>query len=202
MINRDKLDYLFNIAKQVKKPLVAIYPNGTIIGTDEQFTGLNIMESEFINYDIQTEYIFDMKELNAFMKNIKSFGDVFFTPYEIYLQENPNISVMNHIELYSKFMILYNKALNLQNNTIINIYENFQNYIPEMFSMKVSQGAKMYHIDKYLMTSFNAIHPVNKSDRVDLILRDHDMYSYTAEFIIYKKKEKYQLHEFLRFGKI
>ena len=55
---------------------------------------------------------------------------------------------------------------------------------------------------KFLMTSFNAIHPSTKTEKVDLIIRDSDIYSYTAEFIIHKKKENYDLHEILRFRKL
>ena len=50
--DRNTLEYIFTLVKQVKKPLVKIYPNGTIIGTDEQFASLNIYIPEIVNCNI------------------------------------------------------------------------------------------------------------------------------------------------------
>ena len=68
--DRDTLEYIFKLAKQVKKPLVKIYPNGTIIGPDEQFASLNLLIPEVINYHIDNPYIFRLTELSAFMREI------------------------------------------------------------------------------------------------------------------------------------
>lgn len=204
--DRNTLDYIFTLAKQVKKPWVKIYPNGLIIGTDEQFASLNVLIPEVVNYQIDIPYIFKVSDLSAFMRTIGSETKLLYNPYEIIYMDNKNpVNIENHMELSFQFDELYNKVINLQSLPIIYQEENFQTTVPEMFSMKVSDGAKMYSfgIDKiFLMTSFNAIHPSNKTDKVDLIIRNCDYYSYTAEFIINKKKDRYRLHEFLRFRKL
>lgn len=203
--NRETLEYLFNIVKQLKKPLVAVYPNGLILGTDEQFASLNIIVSDNINLDIDNKYIFKMNEFNIFMRETAG-NTLYFTPYEI-IYAGPVVTkeisnLVNHFELDANFQNLYSAVIKSQDKPIIYEYENFQEVCPQMLSMKAADGAKQFIIDTFLMTSFNAIHPANKSDKVHLIIRECDIYSYYAEFIIYKKKANYQLHEYLRFRKI
>ena len=117
--------------------------------------------------------------------------------------ESQDAALENHIEMNYRFDVLYDKVMSSLQYPILYKEEDIAKSIPEMFSLKASEGAKMYTIDKrFLLSSFNSIHPANKSDKVDLIIRDYDQYSFMAEFIIYKKKENYQLHEFLRFRKL
>ena len=204
--DRHTLEYIFELVKWVKKPLVKIYPNGTIIGTDEQFASLNILLPESVNLEIDIPYVFRNTELSAFMRTLLNENGILkFTPYEIITKigRDDYISVSNHLELSYNFDELYNKIISTENYKILYKEEDLQTSIPEMFSMKVSDGAKMFNINKeFLMTSFNAIHPATKTDRVELIIRDCDIYSYIAEFIIHKKKLKYQLHEYIRFRKL
>ena len=207
--DRDTLDQVFKIVKQVKKPFAKIYPNGQIVGTDEQFASFNVLIMENFNLDINIPIVFNVTEFSAFMRELANNPNekLVFTNYDINLyvpikrNEYDIISLTNYIEIGFQIDDLLNKVMNIQYDNILCKYENIHENFPDMFSMKVSDGAKMFHIDQFIMTSFNAIHPANKSDRVDLIIRDFDLYSYIAEFIIYKKKDKYQLHEYLRFRK-
>lgn len=209
--DRNTLDHIFKLIKSVKKPLVKIYPDGRIIGTDEQFASLNILVPEVLNYNIDIPYIFRTTEITAFMRTLNDNdignGTLLYSPFDIVMdakdRKSQSAIVHNHLELNFNFDELYNRVANTYGNKELYKEENFQTTIPELFSLKASDGAKMFCVDKkFLMTSFNAIHPANKSDKVDLIIRDHDIYSYTAEFIIYKKKDAYQLHEYIRFRKI
>ncbi len=204
--DRETLETIFNIVKQVKKPLVKIYPDGRIIGTDEQFASLNVLVPESITYNIDIPYILRSTEMSSFMRDLlKENGKLIFNPFEITMEVKKYFSsnLVNHIELSYQFDELYSKVIDTKNYNELYKEEQFQNSIPEMFSLKSIDGDKMFIVDKrFIMTSFNAIHPANKSDTVDLIIRDYDYYSYTAEFIIYKKKDHYQLHEFLRFRKL
>lgn len=206
--DRDTLYYIFKIIKSVKKPLVKIYPDGRILGTDESFASLNILVPEVLNYNIDIPYIFRSTEIAAFMRTLSlENGPLVYSPYEIVMgaknRKSPSAMVPNHLELNFLFDDLYGKVTDTYKKEELYREEAFQSSIPQMFSLKASDGAKMFNVDKgFLMSSFNAIHPANKSDRVDLIIRDHDIYSYIAEFIIYKKKDAYQLHEYLRFRKI
>lgn len=208
------LGFIFQLSKYVKKPIIGIYPDGRVVGTDEQFASFNMIISDKIlndikEYNFEFPYIIISTEISAFMRNIQAnYAPLIFSRYEIATNRKKqidNVCLVNHLELNYYLEDLYNKTMITLSNKILYKEENFQNLIPDMFSLKVSDGAKMYSFgvdNKFLMSSFNSIHPANKSDKVDLIIRDHDEYSYTAEFIINKKKENYQLHEFLRFRKI
>lgn len=210
---RDLLEQLFALVKYVKKPIVKIFPDGRVIGTDEQFASLNmVLDFSIMGSDLfPCPFIIDTKEITAFMREVNKDYDyykpLFEMPYKfITTCKKDVLELENHIEMNYKIDELYNRVISQElSKPILYTEENFQNSVPEMFSLKASDGAKMYTfgIDKqFLMSSFNAIHPATKSDKVDLIIRDSDIYSYTAEFIIHKKKENYSLHEILRFRKL
>lgn len=204
MINDiNTLEYIFDLVKKVKKPMVKIYPDGKVIGTDLSFASMNMIMGSDISYNITIPYIFISTELTAFMKFIQTNKlPVEYTKFGIH---NKEVTLNNHLEWNSEFDNLYDRVMSNMTMPVLYKEEDFNKSIPEMFTMKASDGAKLYScgIDKqYLMSSFNAIHPATKTDRVDLIIRDLDFYSYTAEFIIYKKKDNYQLHEFFRFRKL
>ena len=225
---REALDYIFTLVKNTKKDIVKIYPNGIIVGTDEQFTSLNVLSSNDVvckinEFGIDIPYVFYTKEMVAFMRDINTNTHFLSTPFEImvtYQKINDinissvsdivNISklvdtmrLVNHMELSYQIDELYNRTMCCINGNVLYSKENFQQDEPEMLSLKSADGGKMFCVDnRFFMTSFNAIHPATKSDKVDLIIRDCDYYSYIAEFIINKKKDNYQLHEFLRFRKL
>lgn len=195
------LEYIFDLVKKTKKPIIKIYPDGKVIGTDLNFASMNMIIGNNISYNINIPYIFVTTELTAFMRTIQP-NNISYSKFNIM---SNGVILDNHIEMNNKFDDLYNRVISNYYKPLLYKEENFQLSVPEMFFLKASDGAKMYlfGIDKlFLMSSFNAIHPANKNDRVDLIIRDLDIYSYIAEFIIYKKKDNYQLHEFFRFRKL
>jgi hypothetical protein len=216
--DRETLECIFTLVKRVKKPLIKIYPDGRVIGTDEQFTSLNILEYDDIRYNIDIPYVIKTTEITPFMRELSKSEEYefTFTPYEVTMRCKYTIKekdretivrgfefLFNHMELSFQFDELYNKAAHTMSYPILYTAEEFQKTNPKMFFLKASDGAMMFGVDnRFLMSSFNSIHPANKTDKVTLIIRDYDIYSYTAEFIIYKKKDNYQLHEFLRFRKL
>ena len=212
MSNIEMLERIFTLVKQVKKPIVKIFPNGTVIGTDEQFATLNIVTYLYDNGDsFPCPFIIDTKEITAFMrevsKNYEYYKPVLDYPYRFITTCKNDVMVLyNHIEMNYRIDELYNKVLSQElTKPVLYIEDDVQEAQPEMLSLKSSDGAKMYSFGvdkKFLMTSFNAIHPATKTDKVSLVIRDSDIYSYTAEFVIRKKKENYELHEILRFRKL
>lgn len=208
MINIDILEYIFTMVKRVKKPIVKIFTNGVVIGTDENFATLNMIVNETY-MDLPCPFIIDTKEITAFMREVSKdynyYKPVLDFPYRFITTSKRDLLILNsHMEFNYRIDELYNRILSQELlKPPVYIIENIQETIPEMISLKSSDGAKMYNIDKeFLMTSFNAIHPATKSDIVKVIIRDCDIYSYTAEFIIYKKKDNYELHEIIRFRKL
>ena len=210
---KNLLERIFILTKNIKKPIVKIFPDGRVIGTDEQFSSLNMIIDNYSGIDkmFPCPFIIDTKEISAFMrevsKNYDYYRPVFDYPHGFVTTCKDDILVLdNHLEMNYRIDELYNRVVSQElTKPIIYKEENFQNNVPEMFSLKVSDGAKMYSIGvdrTFLMSSFNSIHPATKTDKVDLIIRDCDIYSYTAEFIIYKKKDNYELHEILRFMKL
>lgn len=210
----DLLEYIFMCVKRVKKPIVKIFPDGRVIGTDEQFASLNMILDYSNNMGVDVipcPFIIDTKEITAFMREVSKdynyYKPVLDYPHSfITTCKKDKLVLENHIELNYKIDELYNRVMSKEfNKPIIYTEENIQNEYSEMFSLKASDGAKMYNIgiDKnFLMSSFNAIHPATKSDKIDLVIRDSDIYSYVAQFIIHKKKENYSLIELLRFRKL
>ena len=161
-----------------------------------------VFATSLINADIP--YVFRTTEISAFMRDVaKTSGSLSFTQFEIVFNATrETFTLINHLELNYKFDDLYNTVMISKNNQILYNQENIQEMSREMFDMKSSDGAKLFNIENFLMSSFNSIHPATKTDRVDLVIRDYDIYSFMGEFIIFKKKDKYELHEFLRFRKL
>ena len=204
----DMLEYIFTLVKRIKKPIVKIFPDGRVIGTDEQFASLNII-MDGMDINLSCPFIIDTKEITAFIREVSKdynyYKPILDFPFRFITTCKKDVLILeNHIELNYKFDELYNKVISQELcKPIVYTSDNIQEINPEMFSLKSSDGAKMYNIDeRFLMSSFNAIHPSTKSDKVTLIIRDSDIYSFTAEFIIYKKKDNYTLHEILRFRKL
>lgn len=211
MINdREKLEQIFALVKNVKKRIVMINPSGEIFGTDEQFATMNYIENEnLIDFGIDIPYVFMTNEFSTFMRNIKELKTPIIDNKHMICANGKSafdINVLpNHLDLVYDFYDLYNTVSIYKDRPIIYTEENFQENNSEMLFMKSADFSKMFTfgIDmQYILTSFNSIHPVNKSDRVDVVIRDCDQFSCTAEFIIYKKKGNYKLHEFIRFRKM
>lgn len=196
------LELIFKLVKRVKKPIVKIFPDGKVIGTDEQFASLNFLEDDTMGI-LPCPFIIFTKDITAFMRDVSKdysyHNPKFDCPY--LFTTNTGLVLENHIDLNYNIDELYNRVMSqVLTQPILFDEDNFNN--DDIFSLKVSDGAKMYQIKNYLMSSFNSIHPVTKTDKVELIIRDYDQYSYTGQFIITKKKENYKLHEILRFRKL
>lgn len=199
--NIEPFEYILKSTKRIKKPLVKIYPDGFVIGTDTSFATINILSQNNNNYNMSIPYIFMNTSVLKFSKDILDYnGSLNYSKFNISIKD---VVLDNCIELNYRFSLLHDTVMSLTSNPVLYKEENIQNSISDMFMLKMADGSKMYTINKrFLMTSFNSIHPVNKSDRVDLTIFDGDIYSYIAQFTIYKEKENYELHEFLRFRKI
>lgn len=197
----EQLETIFKLVKLPKKEIVAFYPNGLIFGTDINFASV----TELIPYEsfvpLPYPYEVNIKELTSFMKAVSNCKDgvIHYTPHDIQL-----IMGNGHLESLPMYFgvndlgNLYLKYANIKSKPVAQKIE--LSSTEEMFKLKLADGAKMYDIGGKLISSFNSIHPVNKSDKVDIMIRDHDSISFTVEFVIYKKN--CELHEFFRHRKL
>ena len=61
MIITEEINYIFALVKQIKKPLVKIFPDGRVIGTDESFASLNIITNNSDNnIDEVTKQVYNL----------------------------------------------------------------------------------------------------------------------------------------------
>ena len=154
-----------------------------ICGSDEFFNIFSIIYTD----DIEDKFKNTSFILKDYLDCIKKTGD--YCPDEI---------LKNYI-IYYNMMNLKTSCLSKTNNILfsndnIRDYNNFN----ELLSLKKTNGMKFFKINsKFIMSTFNSIHPVNKSDTIALKIYDVDDISFLAEFIIDKKK--YKISEFIRF---
>lgn len=206
MVRRaEQLETIFKLVKMPKKEIVAFYPNGLIFGTDINFASI----TEVISYNAFTPlsypYEVDIKEFSSFMKTLSTCKDGFvnYTPFEIQLvMGNGYKESLSMYFSVNDMGRLYQTYASVKLRPVMQRIPsaNKDSILEDMFKLKVSDGAKIYNIGEKLMTSFNSIHPVNKADTVDILIRDHDEISFTAEFVIIKKD--CELHELFRHRKI
>lgn len=75
---------------------------------------------------------------------------------------------------------------------------DFNNFM-ESLNKKAKYGASILSMEftNYFITSCSMIHPINKTDGVELICYPYDDISFLSKFII--KKKKYTIYEYIRF---
>ena len=100
----ETLENIFTLVKNVKKPLVKVYPDGRVIGTDEQFASLNIITTDNINYNIDIPYIFRLSEITAFMRVITDRYQILYDKF--YIEDYISHTILtNHLEMNFDFFI-------------------------------------------------------------------------------------------------
>ena len=160
-----------------------------ICGSDDFYCTFSIIYSDCIEDEFKNTS-FLLNDYLSYLKNNEKCPD--------HILKNPSV-LYNMKSLKSKCLS------NIYNNKIIMDIEDIRQYKPEknysfdeLLKMKSADGMKFYILNqRIMMSTFNTIHPVNKSDKVSLKTYDMDQISFLSEFIIDKKKFKIQ--EFIRY---
>lgn len=195
-----------------------------IMGTDDSFF---VLKSIYL-VDDRYSYLMNIagytKDLAEFGKKINSFTDtstIVYNSYGIFVIKGDYISDLDTVE-YSSLDICLNPELYFREvGKIYGLYSKVKNitmtnqdtcFIPdlksnerfkEILQLKSDEGIKTFIVnDKYIMTLYNNLLPINQADKVDLMIYDiYDDYrskSFMVNFIITKKK-KIVINVYLKF---
>lgn len=174
--------------KAIKCEYIAIYPDGLVLGTDSALTIL-------VQTSIKTtgiRFCSDCQTLNNFFK-VAIAGAIYRESENILV--DPNVStamVYNNsifgINMFNKFMQICQEIGQLGPNDIsgpdvLTKTDEFN----RIFSLKSDDGAIMMNSNLYLMSMFNGLISVNKSDTLTRTIYNVNSYSFITKFDIEKK---------------
>ena len=180
MINKNSLKTIHEVSKSLKCSLICI-KNSLIYGTDENFIHLKYTSQTVTDLNI----IFYIGDLNDMMKNIDEIPD-------------DEINIFQYLQIHYEFIdpfdrLIFSAQSNLLNNRItftvddLKANDNFN----EINAMKSTEGMALLKLsERYILTLFNGLLPINKADKVQLFITDIDQYRYLTNFVIDKKKYK------------
>lgn len=191
-ISTTELIYLNEAAKALKQREFVII-NNSIVGldnVDSYLVFINLDTNIFYNPDLNG-LVFNMRELSAFVKTISIESE-----FEI----NQAISQYCIVTMVDKLIInnvslgIYNHILEkinfaLSPKTIMSPKQLINEEIQNVFALRKDDGCIYYkHNNKYMMTLFSGILPVNKGDKVYLTILPNNITSFISKFEIVKKK--------------
>lgn len=179
-----EITYICNIAKALKQKRFCILPNGIAVGIDNIDSYLIYTEIDsgiLCNHDAYN-LIFDSRALSAYYKNISfetDITEIFNTPI---VQELPQY-------LSTRYMNLVNRMIALNNIMPLCGRECIDSNVSGLFKLTKSAGCIYYiHHNKYMITLFSSMLPLNKNDNIYLTLYPRDDCSYIAKFDVVKKQ--------------
>lgn len=167
-----------------------------IMGTDKLYGMLSVIYLDK-PCSIDSNISFKKNSLVDFIKHNENYT---FNENEYSLCCNDNVFYLvndisnNILQLYSRVCEVENINNLLYTRNNLRDDDNFNNII----SYKKNDGMSVYNIEnRFIMTLFSGIFPINKSDTVDLNIYHVDSISYLSKFIIHKKK--YDILLYIRF---
>lgn len=179
---------LSNISKSLKQKDFIVF-NNKIYGIDstQYHIYTSIIQLNGINEPIQLNY----KELSEFVKSITTEMEFNIENYGSYYNITNNLGGTLKI---LKPNILLMQFVNNTNNYINNFsrrvdYGIINNDLEQLLSMKKSDGTFYYKKDnKYFMTLYPGLLPVNKGDKINLSILDNEQDNlFVGHFEINKK---------------
>jgi len=180
LITMDELIEIFEYSKALKCDIIRVR-NKTMYGTDNNFIHLRVLKSDLNNEF--PDMIFYSRDLFEFMKILQS------TP------DTPNINISKFITIHYEYTNIFENLIKNVSHyafSIISFYnddlksnDNFNT----INAMKAGDGIGLLKLsERYILTLYNGLLPINKSDKVEVYIRDIDDYRYLANFTIIKKK--------------
>ena len=196
----DNVRDALKIAKTMKRSNILI-TNNFMCGSDDDLATLSIilLESGINSFATNMRTAVDKRKDE---KWINENSALFFSQYrlvgdDVYIDSwSENILKQQLLDMYKR--ILDHKSLPIF--SITSIHDDAE-FMSKVAKLKVSDGLSSYIInDSYYITSFNKVHSINSSDKVDLNIYDYDPVSYLYEFIINKKS--HIVTEYIRYRKV
>ena len=132
-MSRDYLYNIFDLVKKAKKPIVKLYPDGRVVGTDLGFASLNTLDHNNVPYNLPYPFIFINTEFSAFMREIQdSNKPVIVDNYGIYFND---VVLTNHLEMSFEIDDLYGRVMHNITNEILYSHTNFEQVCQDMLSL-------------------------------------------------------------------
>ncbi len=190
-----ELKIIYELAKTLKCEIIKI-SNNCIYGTDCNFAHLKTI-IDLDKLDIDLDIIFYIKDLADLLKNNE------------FINDSQSIYIFNHLQIHYEFLDSFNKLIENVYFYSIHIPTSYNNKdlksnedFIKINEMKSADGIGLLKLSNdYILTMFTGMLPVNKNDKLELLIKDIDEYRYLTEFIIDKKKFKinaYYMYLFLR----
>lgn len=186
------LQFLFEVAKLVKSPLVYIKGND-LYGVDEQFVYLK-------HAKIENEYgismAFSHQQMNNFLKNV-DLNEIKFVGENILYSSFDNTLEINNLDLIHNIERMINSINGMLTTSFKKVVVNNIRSIPEfenILTYKSADGIGMFRYDKYVMTLYNNLLPIKKSDKLELNIYDINDRSFLSNFSIIRKKARIDVY--------
>lgn len=184
----DDLIKIMTEAKILKCPVIYI-DNDKIYGTDLDFTFLKTVT--FINETSLKQIIYTQNSVSRFIKDIEEIDEVIINNYNIFNKTKNTFIEINNIKMMQMMIELINNTNNMTQQTFYKfIKEDLQDKedFSKIMNAKTDEGTSIYKIDReYMLSIYNNLLPVNKKDKVSLIVYDHNNL-FMANFKVFKKK--------------
>lgn len=194
---RNVLEDLNTKAKQVKSKIVLVYKN-RIIGVDEEASYLKIIGYDNIH---NLFMIYVQKEMSNFLNGINMLDTIEIVENKLICSNNTEIVIKN-----DKFALNIINSVNRSEQICASTCNYYKNQLEkddifiDLINRKTGEGAKFYKInDKYILSLFKGLLPINKGDKTDLSIfdcgqvydRDGKMnIIFLCKFYIIKKQKK------------
>lgn len=192
-----ELIYLNEAAKALKQKNFII-KNNTIVGADN--TAFLIYTALDPSYFYPQEFIYNTqinsRELSAFVKDIQLMQDFKFHSNMNGLGIYNGSKILNFVNKQQTFdniaidrNIKFVKTIQNNSNMCVEPEENVTDEFNFLFTLKKDSGCSNYvYKNKYYMTLFSGILPLNKSDKIYLSIYGNNSVSFNALFRVEKKK--------------
>lgn len=189
-MNVNLIEEIINLASLAKmtKCDVILIKDGLLLGTDDEFSYIAKIE-----VSSSRTYAFTLKNITDFI-NDKSFR------IEDCIIDGDKLCNLRTGEMVSIYFSVFDIRISDMYNNLLDTKrygiseERFDDLrqdpkFEEALSLKSTEGIYKYYVDnRYLTTLFNGFLPVNKPDKVSVIINNRADHLFLADFIIYKAK--------------
>lgn len=200
--NRVVLNDLLDYVKVLKPEYFYLLNDGTLLGTDDSFSSLRIIETDIYGYELfqsSNDFKNFMKDPNMIIMDTIEINDIPNTSWITLhrgLLENMFISCD---ELYRDDMIEQNIILG--NYLSAKHYDDCSSIMETYFDIKALDGAVPIRMDNYYFYIFSGFLPLNKSDKLEMTVYDN-VSDFVIKYEITKKKYKHKVTVFYKYLKV